>query len=110
MASHNQLFDDPHWGPLFEALEVLAAPLFAAGWKLVATETDESSEYGDSAFYDLERGADRIELEYYEHGQLVAYPNGETTDVDDQMPEPHFVLSDVGRADLVAEFRARRWV
>src|SRR4051794_11840357 len=70
--------NDPHWKPLFETLEALAAPLFAAGWKLVSTETDESWEFGDSAFYDLERGSECIELEYYEHGPAGRVPQRRT--------------------------------
>ena len=84
--------------------------MFAAGWKLVGTETDESWEYGDSAFYDLERGADCIELEYYEHGQLVAYRNDNATHDGEEMPEPYFVLAEVNGAELIELYRAQRWI
>jgi hypothetical protein len=44
-------------------------------------------------FYDLERDGVGIELEYYEHAQLVAYPLGQDTD-DGEPTEPLFVLAD----------------
>src|SRR3954453_1004328 len=93
--------NDPDRKPLFDELQTLAAPLFAAGWKLVATDTDERLEFGDSAFYDLERGSVCIELEYYEHGQLVANRDAQPTNIDGKPPEPYFVLSEVHLADFV---------
>ena len=63
------------WDDLFAQLELRAQPMLDAGWMLVSTDRDESMEYGDSVFYDLERDGTVIELECFEHGQLVAYPD-----------------------------------
>jgi hypothetical protein len=72
----------------------LAAPLREAGWKVWGGETDRSWEYGDSFFVEAERGGDRIELELYDHGQLVAY-DGHPGDDDGDPKEPFFVVQDV---------------
>lgn len=74
------------WDDLFAELALRARPLLDAGWRLVATEQEDSWEYGDSVFYDLERNGVTVELEYYEHGQLVAYPMGE--EPEDGVTEP----------------------
>lgn len=96
---------------MFGALRDVAVPLLASGWVLVSTERDVSSEHGDSVFYDLEREGVVIELEYYEHGDLVAYPMGDDTppDVDD-VAEPFFVLEAPSREQCWQAFEAHGWI
>ena len=63
------------WNDLFAELELRAQPMLDVGWTLVSTDRDESTKYGDSVFYDLEREGTVVELEFYDHGrELVAYP------------------------------------
>lgn len=52
------------WDDLFGELARRAAPLLDAGWELVSTEREDSWEFGDSVFWDLERDGVCIELEY----------------------------------------------
>lgn len=83
------------WDDLFAELERRARPMRDAGWRLFSTEREESWKYGDSVFYDLVRDGVQVqvELEYYEHGQLVAYPMFEEVD-DGDVSEPFFSIYD----------------
>jgi hypothetical protein len=62
------------WVDLYAELERRAQPMLDAGWAVVDTDQDESWEYGNSVAFDLERDGVTMELEYFEHGQLIAYP------------------------------------
>jgi hypothetical protein len=75
------------WDDLFDGLHERVLPLLNAGWALTGKDRDESWEYGDSVFCDLERDGAILNIEYYEHGQLVAYPVEEHAQ-DDEDPEP----------------------
>lgn len=94
---------------LLAALQEIAEPLLAGGWSLFSTETDEGGMYGYSVFYDLERDGVLIELEYYERGDLVAYPTGAEPN-EDGVTEPYFVLTRPTREDCWAAFAERGWL
>lgn len=42
-------------------------------------------------FWDLQRDGITIELELYEHGQLVAYPTGARSE-EDEVADPYFSI------------------
>ena len=96
---------DPRWDELFAALAERAQPLLDAGWQLVDTLQEESWEYGDSVFYDLERDGVVVELEYYEHGQLVLYPTNDAAP-DDEVTEPVFSIHGATPATALEAFQA----
>jgi hypothetical protein len=75
------------WEELFDELEERTTPPLDAGWRVVSTDRDESWEFGDSGFFDLEREGTVVELEYYEHGQLVAYTIGDAEQAE-EVSEP----------------------
>ena len=95
------------WDDMFAELERRARPMLDAGWRLVDTLHEESWEYGDSVFYDLERDGSVVELEYYEHGQLVAYPVVEEP-VEDA--EPFFSIHGSTEASALDAFRRQGWL
>lgn len=97
------------WDDMFDELELRARPMLDAGWRLVSTEQEESWEHGDSVFYDLERGDEAVELEYYEHGQLVAYPMLEEPP-DGDVTEPVFSIYDSTADSALEAFREHGWV
>lgn len=45
------------WDDLFAALRERVLPLLHAGWTVTRTDREASSEFGDSVFFDLRRGA-----------------------------------------------------
>ena len=93
---------------MFDELAERARPMIDAGWRLVSTARDESWEFGDSVFYDLERDGRLIELEYYEHGQLVAYEVDDAQDADEE--STIFVIPDSSAMSSLEAFRAHEWV
>ena len=97
------------WDDLFGALAERARPLLEAGWQLVSTDRDESWEYGDSVFWDLERDGRVIELEYYEHGQLVLYPTNEAAPADD-VTEPVFSIHGSSPASALEALRTHGFI
>jgi len=99
---------DGTWERMFDGLAELARPLLDAGWRVVATETEESWEHGDSVFWDLEREGELIELEYYDDGQLVAYPMGEGGD--EGSAEPYFSWHGAQPAAVCSEFGRLGWI
>lgn len=96
------------WDDLLDELELRARPMLDAGWRLFSTDQEESWRYGDSVFYDLERDGLRVELEYYEHGQLVAYPLLE--EPDDDVTEPIFSIHDSTPESALREFLTHGFV
>ncbi len=85
--------------------------MLEAGWHVVSTDPEESWEFGDAVFYDLEREGTMIELEYYEHGQLLAYRIEKSQDDGDQ-PESESIFSipESNTASAAEAFRAHGWV
>lgn len=100
------------WDDLFDELARRAQALLDAGWRLVSTDRDVSREYGDSVFWDLEREGQTVELEYYEHGQLVAYPVSDSDDGnDDGEPTPaYFAIPDSTVDNSRAAFADQGWL
>jgi hypothetical protein len=100
------------WDDLFAAMHERVVPLLDAGWLLTGREEEGSSEYGDSVFYDLERGATHLQIEYYEHGQLVAYPNEPRSeeDWDGDPTEPYFSIYDSTPATCRSAFEEQGWL
>ena len=82
------------WNDLFASLHERVLPLLNAGWALTGTDRDESWEHGDSVFYDLERDGTTLNMEYYEHGQLIAYPVDERSQDVEDPAEPFFSIYD----------------
>lgn len=97
------------WEDLFAGLAARAGPLLEAGWLLISTNSEESWEFGDSVFYDLEREGTMIELEYYEHGQLVAY-RAEESEPDDPESASIFSLPESSKESAAEAFRAHGWL
>jgi hypothetical protein len=77
---------------------------------LVGTERDVSWEHGDLVFYDLSREGLVIELEYYEHGELVAYPMDEAAPKEGDSTVPFFVLEAPTVEECRAAFLAEGWL
>ena len=100
------------WDDLFAAMHERVVPLLDAGWLLTGRDREGSSEYGDSVFYDLERGATHLQMEYYEHGQLVAYPNEPRSeeDWDGDPTEPYFSIYDSTPATCRSAFEEQGWL
>lgn len=99
------------WDDLFAALRERILPLLDAGWILTGTEQEESAEFGDSVFYDLQRGTTLLNIEYFEHGQLVAYPVEEHPDDWDGDPEePYFSIYDSTPASSRSAFEEQGWL
>lgn len=80
-----------------------------AEWEHTSTESDQSWEYGNSLFWTLERGGLVVELEYYEHGQLVAYPVTEEPD-DVENAEPYFSIMESTIGSSRAAMAAQGWL
>jgi hypothetical protein len=97
------------WDDLFDDLRRRVQPLLDAGWTLVSTDREESSGFGDSVFYDLERDDVTIELEYYEHAQLVAYPVGDD-EKDDEITEPLFTIAESTLESSRTAFMEQGWL
>lgn len=96
---------------MFAALHDIVAPLLERGWVLVSTERDVSWEHGDSVFYDLEREGLVIELEYYEQGDLVAYPMGDDRPMEeDGVTEAYFVLDAPSQDECWRAFVKQGWM
>jgi len=78
---------------------------------VVSTEREESGEFGDSVFVDLERDGLSIELEYYEHGQLVGYAVDEASSGEEDLDtEPYFSAPE-STADLArSAFASEVWL
>jgi len=83
--------------------------MLEGGWVVISTARDVSHEHGDSVFYDLEREGVEIELEYYEHGELVAYPTDQAVE-DGDSTEPVFDLEEPTEAECLEAFIAQGWV
>ena len=100
------------WDDMFEAMHERVVPLLDAGWLLTGREHEESWEHGDSVFYDLERGATHLNLEYYEHGQFVAYPNEPRPEAewDGDPTEPYFSIYDTTPATCRSAFEEQGWL
>ena len=99
------------WDDLFAALRERALPLLQAGWTVTGTDREASVEFGDSVFYDLRRGSTVLNIEYYEHGQLVAYPGGEMPHAQDGEPtDPFFSIYDSTPASSRAAFDEQGWL
>jgi hypothetical protein len=99
------------WDDLFAALHERVLPLLDAGWILTGTEQEESAEFGDSVFYGLQRGTTVLNIEYYEHGQLVAYPVEERpADWDGEPEEPYFSIHDSTPASSRSAFEEQGWL
>lgn len=99
------------WDDLFAALHERLLPLLDAGWILTEPVREESREFGDSVFYDLQRGTTVLNIEYYEHGQLVAYPVEERPDDWDGEPEePYFSIDDSTPASSRSAFEEQGWL
>lgn len=99
------------WSDMFEQLAARAKPMRDAGWQLISTEREESWEFGDSVFYDLQREGEVIELEYYSHGTLVAYRMDEGDEgSDDPESGSIFSIPDSTAASARAAFRACGWI
>lgn len=99
------------WEDLFAALHERVLPLLDAGWVLTGTEREESWEFGDSVFYDLQRGTTVLNIEYYEHGQLVAYPVEERPDDwDGEAEEPYFSIADPTPASTRSAYEEQGWL
>ena len=60
-------------------------------------------------FFDLEREGTVVELEYDEHGQLVAYPIGDE-DADDEASEWLFSIPASTPEAARSEFQKHGWV
>lgn len=96
---------------LFAALRERVLPLLHAGWTVTGTDREASSEFGDSVLYDLRKGATVLNIEYYEHGQLVAYPGGEMPDEQEGEPtNPFFSIIDSTPASSRAAFEEQGWL
>lgn len=100
------------WDDMFAAMHERVVPLLDAGWLLTGRESEESWEYGDSVFYDLERGTTHLNLEYYEHGQFVAYPNEPRPEEewDGDPTEPYFSIYDSTSATCRSAFEEQGWL
>lgn len=100
------------WDDLFAKLHERVRPLLNAGWALAGTDREESSEHGDSVFYDLERDGTVLNVEYYEHGQLVAYPvEAHPQDEEDPEPtEPFFSIYDSTLGSSRLAFEEQGWL
>jgi len=94
---------------LSEGMTQRVQALIDAGWVLAYTESDQSWQYGNSMFWGLERDRVTIELEYYDHGQLVAYPVSER-DPADELAEPYFSITKSTVESSRAAFAAQRWL
>lgn len=98
------------WADLDAHLLERAQPLLDAGWQVTGTDRDESWEYGDSVFLQLTRSGGTIELEYYDHGQLVAYPVTSPHEEPDEEAEPFFSIVDATHERARLEFAAQGWL
>ena len=100
------------WDDMFAAMHERVVPLLDAGWLLTGREHEESWEHGNSVFYDVERGTTHLNLEYYEHGQFVAYPNEERPeeDWDGDPTEPYFSIYDTTPATCRSAFEEHGWL
>lgn len=100
------------WDELLAMLHERALPLLEAGWTLTSTDREESWEFGDSVFYDLERDGLILNLEYYEHGQLVAYPVADSASEDEgpEQAEPTFSIDDSTPENTPRAFEANGWL
>jgi hypothetical protein len=102
------------WDDLFAGLHERVLPLLNAGWALARTDRDESWEYGDSVVYDLERDGAILNIEYYDHGQLVAYPVEEHAqddeDCDSDPAEPLFWIDDSTPESSRLAFEEQGWL
>jgi hypothetical protein len=96
------------WRSLFAAVAELAQPLLDAGWILIETVEEASWEYGDSVFWVLERAGEGIDLEYYDHGQLVVYPSEPAGD--DEPTMPLFAVDDATIGRCRDAFHAQGWL
>lgn len=97
---------------VFSKLRERVLPLLNAGWTLSGTDRDESWEYGDSVFYDIERDGTIVNIEYYEHGQLVAYPveEGAADDDGSEPAEPYFSIDDSTPESSRLAFENQGWL
>jgi hypothetical protein len=82
---------------MFASLDRIIAPLVEAGWRKVDQHQEEDSWTGDSVAYDLERAAERIEVELIEDGSIIGWPV-ETVDLEDPSAEPSEALFNVSQA------------
>lgn len=100
------------WDDLFSNLHERVLPLLNAGWTLTGPDRDESWEYGDSVFYDLERNGTILNVEYYEHGQLVVYPVAEQVPDEDESErtEPLFSIDDSTPENSRHAFEEQGWL
>lgn len=98
------------WATMLDQLDDRATPLIAAGWHVIATGNDESWEFGDSVHRDYERQGERIELEYYEHGELVAYPLTDAPVGDEEGSAALFSVPASTSETAAAAFKERGWV
>jgi hypothetical protein len=86
-------------------------PLLDAGWSLREPDRDETSaEFGDSVFFDLVRDGITVNVEYYEHGQLVAYPAEDDPDTDGEPTEPYFSIEGSTPESSRQAFEAQDWL
>jgi hypothetical protein len=101
------------WGDMHASLDQIVAPLVEAGWCKVREWSEESWEHGDSVAYDLERAAERIEVEFYEDGRIIAWAVEPVDDVDDgsaDSTEPLFVLHEGTDEVRLEAFRRQGWL
>lgn len=100
---------DADWDHVCEEMQRRAKWLTAAGWRHIGTDSDHSWEYGNSVFWDLERDGVVIQLEFYDHGQLVAYPVSEWAQ-DDELAEPYFSIHRSTVESSREAFEAQGWL
>lgn len=100
---------DADWDHVREEMQRRAQWLTAAGWNHIGTDSDHSWEYGNSLFWDLERDGVVIQLEFYDHGQLVAYPVSEKAQ-DDDLAEPYFSIHRSTVESSREAFEAKGWL
>lgn len=99
------------WDDLLAALHERVLPLLGDGWILTEPGREESCEFGDSVFCNLQRGTTVLNIEYYEHGQLVAYPVEERRDDwDGESEEPYLSIDDSTPASSRSAFEEQDWL
>lgn len=92
------------WEEMTAALDSAVAALLGAGWAIVDTFAEVSSEHGDSVGYDLRRGDVTIEIEYYCDRDVVAWPAGTN---DEESSEPFWR---VPGGQVVDRYRSAGWL